>query len=70
VPAVSKAQHNFFEMLKNNPKMAKQKGVSQKVAEDFSKNSPKGLPERVAKVNALKKAKPSSVNSDDPADGL
>lgn len=35
MPSESKAQHNFFEAVKNNPKFAKKVGVSQDVATDF-----------------------------------
>lgn len=68
MPAVSKAQHRFFEMLKHNPSMRKQKGISAKTAEDFTKNSPKGLPERKAKAQLLRQPA-KQVDSDDPGDG-
>lgn len=35
MPSVSKAQHNFFEMLKHNPKLAKEKGIPKKTVNDY-----------------------------------
>jgi len=37
MPSVSKKQHNFMEMVANNPKMAKKVGVPQSVGKDFAK---------------------------------
>ena len=36
MPSTSKKQHNFMEMVANNPKMAKKVGVPQSVGKDFS----------------------------------
>jgi len=35
MPSTSKKQHNFMEMVANNPKMAKKVGVPQSVGEEF-----------------------------------
>jgi len=36
MPSTSKKQHNFMEMVANNPKMAKKVGVPQSVGKDFA----------------------------------
>lgn len=49
MPAVSKAQQRYFGMLHAHPEMAKERGVSAKVAEEFAHapgGSTKGLPAR------------------------
>ena len=37
MPSTSKKQHNFMEMVANNPKMAKKVGVKQSVGKEFEK---------------------------------
>ena len=49
MPATSKAQFRFFQWIKHNPGAAKRKGISKRVAEEFTASSPKGLPERKSK---------------------
>lgn len=46
MPAKSKAQFRFFQMLAHNPQMAKKKGISTAKAREFTAVSPKKLPER------------------------
>jgi len=48
MPSVSKAQNRFMQAAASNPKMAKELGVSQKVAKEFVKEtkSMKGKPEK------------------------
>lgn len=54
MPSVSRAQHNYFEMIARDPGAAKRTGVSQSVAKDFvdadKGRSLKSLPERVRKA--------------------
>lgn len=70
MPAVSKAQHNFFEMLKHNPEKRKQHGVSMKTAEDFTKNSPKGLPGHKTSDEAKAKVKRLRAKNDNDGDEM
>lgn len=53
MPSVSKAQYRFFKALENNPKLAAEKGISEKVVSDFtagmSKTRFKRLKEKVKK---------------------
>lgn len=50
MPAKSQAQLRFFEMLKHNPKLRKQKGVSADVADEFTQNVDyKSLPKKISK---------------------
>lgn len=35
MPAVSKRQFKFFEMIKHNPKMQEEKGISKEKASEF-----------------------------------
>lgn len=50
MPVKSKKQWRFMQLLRNNPKLAKKKGISSKMAEEFIKATPKGavkkLPEK------------------------
>jgi hypothetical protein len=48
MPAISKAQNRFMQASASNPKMAKELGISQKVAKEFVKEtkSMKGKPEK------------------------
>lgn len=51
MPAKSRKQFKFFKMLEHNPKRAKELGVSQEVAAEYTKSnkgkkSYKNLPER------------------------
>jgi hypothetical protein len=48
MPSVSKAQNRFMQAAASNPKMAKELGISQKVAKEFVKEtkSMKGKPEK------------------------
>jgi hypothetical protein len=48
MPAKSKAQYRLMQAVKHNPKLAKKKGISAKMAEEFTQGSPKGLPEKKA----------------------
>lgn len=50
MPAKSQAQLKFFEMLKHNPKMRKEKGVSEQVADEFTEHANyKSLPKKLSK---------------------
>lgn len=42
MPAVSKQQAKFFYAMENNPDEAKKKGVSQKLAHEFTDGMTKG----------------------------
>jgi hypothetical protein len=48
MPGISKAQNRFMQAAASNPKMAKELGISQKVAKEFVKEtkSMKGKPEK------------------------
>jgi hypothetical protein len=48
MPSVSKAQNRFMQAAASNPKMAKELGISQRVAKEFVKEtkSMKGKPEK------------------------
>jgi hypothetical protein len=48
MPGISKAQNRFMQAAASNPKMAKELGISQKVAKEFVKEtkSVKGKPEK------------------------
>lgn len=35
MPSVSRAQHNYMEMIAHNPSKARKKGPSKKVAQEF-----------------------------------
>ncbi len=35
MPSVSKKQHNFMAMMAHNPEEAKERGISQNMAEEF-----------------------------------
>ena len=43
MPLKSNKQWSFMQMIRNNPKIAKEKGISQKVADEFIKATPKKL---------------------------
>lgn len=51
MPSVSKAQHNYFEMIAHDPGAAKRTGTSQAVAKEFVQADTgrdlKALPQRV-----------------------
>lgn len=53
MPSVSSAQHNLFEWARSNPKAAKKRGISPKVAEDFVQADKK----KAAKLPKGKKSK-------------
>ena len=41
MPSVSKQQFKFFKAVENNPQLAKEKGISQKTAQDFTQGMTK-----------------------------
>jgi hypothetical protein len=53
MPSRSKAQFRFFKFLEENPEEAKKRGVSEKTAQDFTKDMTKSrwknLDERLKK---------------------
>lgn len=52
MPAVSRAQARFFGMLRGNPKLARSKGISQRVVDEYvarGGGTIKALPERAPK---------------------
>lgn len=54
MPATSRSQARLMYAVANNPKLAKETGISQKVAKEFVKEtgSMKGLPEKKKKAKA------------------
>lgn len=54
MPAESKAQYRYFQMMKHDPEKAKAAGISPKVADDFTQTYSKKLPQHVARAKALK----------------
>ena len=57
MPAKSKAQYRYFQMMKHNPEKAEAAGISPKVADDFTQTYSKKLPGHVTakdRANALK----------------
>lgn len=58
MPAVSKAQFRFFKAMAANPTEARAKGISRKVASEFSQapgGTLKGLPEKRAEKKAKRR---------------
>lgn len=47
MPATSKAQYRYFQMMKHDPDKAKEAGISPKVANDFTATYSKKLPQHV-----------------------
>lgn len=41
MPAKSKSQYRFFQAMKHDPKLAEEKGISPKVAEEFTEGMTK-----------------------------
>ncbi len=42
MPSVSKQQFKFFEVMKHNPEEAKKKGISPRVANEYTQGMTKG----------------------------
>ena len=49
MPSVSKSQRRFFGWLKGNPKEARKRGISSRVASEYARTPEKGLPEKKGK---------------------
>lgn len=54
MPAKSKAQYRYFQMMKHNPEQAKEAGISPKVADDFTATYSKKLPQHVTSKDRAK----------------
>jgi len=54
MPSRSKQQYRFFKAIENNPKLAKEKGISQSLAKDYTEGMTK---ERFSKLKERLKKK-------------